>query len=149
MQYASSTSRSTVRVSCFLLAVICAIGCRSSSGGKASVRMPCEDRFDTVFTAAQSAVIRLGGRVVHANRTSGSILGRLDVDVLGFGVELSITLSRLPDHEPGSLEPVTVSVRAVEPGASDTSPERADELSQLEEQYLDLVRDRATCGNPY
>lgn len=111
--------------------------------------MPCEDRFDTVFSAAQSAVIRLGGKVVHSNRTGGSIRGELGVDVYGFGVELQITLSRLPDHQPGTQEPIAVTVRATEPGALDTDTNRAEELRQLEDQFLALVRDRASCGNPY
>jgi hypothetical protein len=138
-----------VRTLCSALMLISAIGCSSSTNGTASLRMPCEDRFSTLFTASQSAVIRLGGLVVHANRTSGSILGRIEADDFGFGVELTITLSRLPDNVPGTLEPLTVSVRAIEPGVSDPDLYRAEELRKLEEEYLALVRDRATCGNPY
>ena len=111
--------------------------------------MPCEDRYSTVFSAAQSGVVRLGGKVVHANQASGSILGRIEIDVLGFGVELSITLSRIPDHQPGTQEPIAVTVWASEPGASDPDPNRAEELRHLEEQYLALVSERATCGSPY
>jgi hypothetical protein len=129
--------------------LISAIGCSSSTGGTASARMPCEDRYSTVFSAARSAVVRLGGRVVHTDHSGGSILGRIEVDVLGFGVELTITLSRIPDNEPDTQEPLTVTVRAIEPGVSDPDPNRAEELRQLEEEYLALVRDRATCGSPY
>jgi hypothetical protein len=111
--------------------------------------MPCEDRYDAVFTAAQSAVIRLGGRVVHASRSSGSILGRIDVDVHGFGVELSITLSRIPDRVPGTQEPIAVMVRATEPGDKDPDPNRARELRQLEKMYLSMVGERVACGAPY
>lgn len=111
--------------------------------------MPCEDRYDAVFASAQSAVIRLGGKVVHASRSSGSILGRIDVDVHGFGVELSITLSRIPDHTPGTREPIGVSVRAAEPGVKDPDPNRVKELRQLEKTYLSLVGERAACGSPY
>ena len=111
--------------------------------------MQCEDRYDTVFQAAQSAVLRLGGRVVHANRSSGSILGRLEVDVLGFAAELRVTLGRLPDYDPRTLEPIDVSVSAAEPGVSNADPDRAEELRRLEKQYLELVRERASCGSPY
>jgi len=138
-----------VHVLCSALILISAIGCSSSTGSTGSPRMSCEDRYNTVYSAARSAVIRLGGRVFHASEASGSILGQLEVDVLGFQVELSITLSRLPDHEPGTQEPITVSVRAREPGVSDPDPDRVEELSRLEEQYLALVRERAACGDPF
>ncbi len=131
------------------LVLMVSIGCSSSGGSGGSSRVGCEDRYDTVFQAAQSAVLRLGGRIVHSSRSSGSILGRLEVDVLGFGVDLSVSLSRLPDHDPRTLEPISVEVRASEPGVSDPDPERAEELHRLEEQYLELVRERATCGSPY
>lgn len=138
-----------MRTLCSVLVLISSISCSSSTGGTPSGRMPCEDRYSTVFSAAQSAVIRLGGRVVNASETSGSIVGEIEVDVHGFQVELSITLSRIPDHQPGTQEPITVSVRAKQPGVSDPDVFRAEELRQLEEQYMALVRDRAICGNPY
>lgn len=131
------------------LVLMVSIGCASSSVGGGSARMGCEDRYDTVFQAAQSAVLRLGGKIVHSSRSSGRILGRIEVDVLGFGVELSVALSRLPDHDPGTLEPISVDVRASESGVSDPDPERAEELRSLEEQYLELVGERATCGSLY
>jgi hypothetical protein len=140
---------SVILAPCCVLAMLAVSGCSSSSGNQGSARMPCEDRYDEVFSAAQSAVIRLGGRVVHSSRTSGSILGRIDVDVHGFGVELSITLSRLPDHVPGTQEPITVTVRATEPGVQDPDPERAKELHQLEKMYMSMVGERASCGPPY
>ena len=138
-----------MRALCSAIILISVIGCSSSTGNTGSQWMPCEDRYGTVFLAAQSAVVRLGGRVVHASEASGSIVGRLEVDVLGSQVELSITLSRIPDHQPGTQEPITVKVRATEPRVSDPEPDRAEELRRLEEQYLALVGDRAACGNPY
>jgi len=138
-----------MRALCSAIILISAIGCSSSTGGTGSLRMPCEDRYNTVYSAARSAVIRLGGRVVHASEAGGSILGQLEVDVLGFQVELSITLSRLPDHQVRTQEPITVMIRATEPGESESDPDRVEELSRLEEQYLALVRERAACGDPF
>jgi PAS domain-containing protein len=111
--------------------------------------MLCEDRFRTVFTAAQSAIIRLGGRVTHANQASGTILGRLEADDLGYRVDLSIALSRIPENQTGTQESITIVVRATKPGVSDPEPERTADLRRLEEQYLALVGDRATCGTPF
>ena len=111
--------------------------------------MLCEDQFSAVFVAAQGAVIRLGAKVTHANRASGTILGRLEADDLGFRADLSIALSRIPENQPGNQETITVTVRATEPGVSDPEPKRADQLSHLEQKYLALVGERTTCGEPY
>jgi hypothetical protein len=111
--------------------------------------MSCEDNYSDLYYTAQRAVVRLGGEVIHADQASGSILGRIEVDYLGTKVDLSITLSRIPDHQVHTQEPITVMVRATEPGDSEPDPNRAEELSRLEEQYLALVRERAACGDPF
>ena len=123
------------------------IGCASSDATLPDSRN-CEDQFQTVWGAAQSAVRSMGGRIVHANQTQtgGTILGRLGVEAFGFDVELSITVRRVPDHAPGTYEPLTVSVKAVEPGVSSPDKYRVGELRRLEKQYLDLVGERAMCA---
>jgi hypothetical protein len=123
------------------------IGCASSDATLPDSRN-CEDRFLTVWGAAQSAVRSMGGRIVHANQnqTGGTILGRLGVEVFGFAVELNITVRRVPGHAPGTYEPLTVSVKAVEPGVSSPDKYRVEELRRLEKQYLDLVGERAMCA---
>ena len=78
--------------------------------------------------------------------TGGTILGRLGVEVFGFAIELNITVRRVPGHAPGTYEPLTVSVKAVEPGVSSPDKYRVEELRRLEKQYLDLVGERAMCA---
>ena len=132
----------------FLLSIIvAAIGCGSSTGPP-TLRLNCEDRFSTVWTSAQTAVVILGGKIIYAAESSGTIHGRIEVDVLGAKVELNITVSRLPDQRPGAVQMITVTIKAVEPKVSNPDPNRIEELRLLEEQYLALVGNRAVCGSP-
>jgi len=124
-----------------------AAGC-ASSDGIPTLRQDCEDRYETVWLAAQTAVGRLGGAVVSANSSSGSILGRLDSDVLGTEIDLHINLSRLPDHQPGTQQPVTVTVKAVDRRVGEPDTNRVEDLRSLEDRYLRLVGERAACGTP-
>ena len=130
-----------------ILALAAAAGC-ASTHGVPSLRTHCEDSYDTVWVAAQTAVLRLGGSVVSSQRSAGTIHGRLDSDILGAEIDLHITLSRLPDHQPGTLQPVTVTVKASDPRVAEPGPDRAEQLRALEERYLRLVGERAACGGP-
>jgi len=125
-----------------------AVGCATASDGVPTLRQDCQDRFDTVWVAAQTAVTRVGGRVVSASSSSGSILGRLDSDVLGSEIDLHIQVSRLPDVQPGTQESLTVTVKATDRRVAEPDSHRIDELRSLEERYLRLVGDRAACSGP-
>ncbi len=132
----------------FLVSIIvAAIGCASSTGPP-TLRLNCEDRFSTVWISAQTAVVSLGGRIIYASESSGAIHGRIEVDVLGSKVELNITVSRLPDQQPGAPQMITVTIKAVEPKVANPDPNRIEELRLLEEHYLALVGNRAVCGSP-
>jgi len=132
-----------------LVAIVCtAAACASTGVGVPTLRADCDDRFDTVWVAAQTAVGRLGGTVLSANRASGAILGRLDSDVLGAEIDLHVNLSRLPDHQPGTLQPVTVTIKATDTRVAEPDAHRLEELRSLEDRYLRLVGERAACGGP-
>ncbi len=85
---------------------------------------------------------------VSANRASGAILGRLDADVLGAEIDLHINLSRLPDHNPGTQQPVTVTIKATDTRVAEPDAHRVEELRSLEDRYLRLVGERAACSGP-
>ena len=127
--------------------IVAAIGCASSTSAP-SLRLNCEDRFSTVWTSAQTAVVSLGGKIIYAAESSGTIQGRIEVDVLGSMVELNIMVSRLPDQQPGSVQMITVTIKVIEPKVSNPDPNRMKELKLLEEHYLALVGNRAVCGSP-
>jgi hypothetical protein len=131
-----------------LITMLCvAAGCASSDGVR-TMRQDCQDRFGTVWVAAQTAVSRVGGRVLSANSASGAILGRLDSDVLGTEIDLSINLTRLPDGMPGTQESLTVTVKATDTRVAEPDAYRIEELRSLEERYLRLVGERAACSGP-
>jgi len=131
-----------------LVALMCAAAGCATSDGVPTLRADCDDRYDAVWVAAQTAVGRLGGSVLSANRASGAILGRLDSDVLGAEIDLHINLSRLPDHNPGTQQPVTVTIKATDTRVTEPDAHRIEELRLLEDQYLRLVGERAACSGP-
>ncbi len=131
-----------------LVAIVCTAAACATSDGVPTLRADCDDRFDAVWVAAQTAVSRLGGTVRSANRASGAILGRLDSDVLGAEIDLHINLSRLPDHNPGSQQPVTVTIKATDTRLAEPDVHRVEELRSLEDRYLRLVGERAACSGP-
>jgi hypothetical protein len=132
-----------------LIVSLCVVAaCATSSDGIPTLRQDCEDRYDTIWVAAQTAVSRLGGKVLSANKGSGAILGRLESDVLGSEIDLHINLSRLPDHQIGTLEPVTVEIKATDTRVEQPDAYRVQELRSLEERYLELVGQRVPCGGP-
>lgn len=136
-----------MRTFCLVIMLTVAAGC-ATSDGIPTMRQDCQGRFETVWIAAQTAVSRVGGRVLSANRASGTILGRLDSDVLGSEIDLNISVTRLPDVQPGTQEPLTVSIRASDRRLEEPDAHRIEELRSLEERYLLLVGDRAACGGP-
>jgi hypothetical protein len=88
---------------------------------------------EIVWAAALDAVHLMGARVRVSNRGSGIIVARLNVDALGAGVDLNVSVRTL-------LDGADVQVKASESGASAEAGEtRREELRFLEEQYLDLV----------
>jgi hypothetical protein len=131
-----------------LAMMLCAAAGCATSDGVPTMRQDCQDRYETVWIAAQTAVTRVGGRVLSANKASGAILGRLDSDVLGTEIELHINLSRMPDLQPGTLESLTVSVKASDMRVAEPDAHRIEELRSLEERYLRMVGDRAACSGP-
>lgn len=131
-----------------LFVIVCTAAACATTGGAPTLRADCEDRFNTVWVAAQTAVSRLGGSVRSANQASGAILGRLDSDVLGAEIDLHINLSRLPDHQPGTLQPVTVTIKATDTRVAEPDAHRLEELRSLEDRYLRLVGERAACSGP-
>ena len=131
-----------------LIFLLCAAAGCATSDGIPTLRQDCQDRYETVWIAAQTAVGKVGGRVVSANSGSGAILGRLDSDVLGTEIDLHINLSRLPDIRPGTQEPLTVTIKATDTRVAEPDAYRIEELRSLEERYLRLVGERAACSGP-
>jgi hypothetical protein len=129
--------------------LLCAlVGCASTGTGTPSMRQQCEERYDRVWIAAQSALSALGAVTVNANRSWGTIQGRIDAEVYGAEIELGITVRRTPDTRVDSVEPLWVEVRTWDPSTTDPDAYRMEKLEMVARQYLELVGQRANCGPP-
>jgi hypothetical protein len=122
--------------------------CASSTTGTPNLRQQCEDRFETVWVAAQSALVQLDARVVNANQAAGSIMGRIDADVYGAEIEIGVNVRRSPDIQRATQEPLWVEVRTWDPSTNDPDPRRLADLKFVAEEVLNLIRSRAQCGPP-
>ena len=122
--------------------------CASSHTATPSLRQQCEDSFDRVWMAAQSALLVLGGETVSANRPAGTIHGRIASDLYGAEIELGITVRRTPDTRIESVEPLWVEVRTWDPSTTEPDPERLEDLRLVARQFLTLIQERAACGSP-
>ena len=136
-----------MRILSLILAAAAVVGC-SSSTTTPSLRQICEDGYSEVWSAARFAVAGMGGTVVSAVESRGAILARIEAGDPGSEVELHINLSRLPDNQSGTLEPIAVAVRATGPDGSEPAEGRREELRELEEQFLARVSHRAQCRAP-
>jgi hypothetical protein len=117
-----------------LLVVTLSMAC-ASSGGLASSDTFMQ-RYDDVWFAAIGAVDLMDGRIHSSNRGSGLILARLEMDALGSVLELDISVRRWMDG-------AEVRVSAREPGGAPADPQREQDLRQIEQDYLQFVKELA------
>jgi hypothetical protein len=112
-------------------------------------RQYCEDYYGEVFLAARHAVDYVGARIVHADDLSGSIVGRLEAELYGHEIEISVWINRGRDRR-GGVEPMWVQVQAKfrKMKDKDLDEEQKEQLVMIENQIMDLIRQRADCGPP-
>ena len=112
-------------------------------------RQHCEDYYREVFLAARHAVHNLGARIVHADDRSGSIAGRLEAELYGHEIEISVWITRERDSR-GGVEPMWVQVNAKFRKMKDKNldEEQKEQLVMIENQIMDLIRQKADCGPP-
>jgi len=112
-------------------------------------RQFCEDYFGEVFLAARHAVHNLGARIVHADDLSGSIVGRLEAELYGHEIEISVWINRERDSR-GGVEAMWVQVNAKfrKMKDKDLDEEQKEQLILIENEIMDLIRLGADCGPP-
>ena len=112
-------------------------------------RQFCEDYYRDVFLAARHAVHNLGARIVHADDLSGSIAGRLEAELYGHEIEISVWINRERDSR-GGVETMWVQVNAKfrKMKDKDLDEEQKEQLVMIENDIMDLIRLRADCGPP-
>ncbi len=112
-------------------------------------RQYCEDYYGEVFLAARHAVDYVGARIIHADELNGSIVGRIEAELYGHAIEISVWINRERDSR-GGMEPLWVQVQAKFRKMKDKNldEEQKEQLVMIENQVMDLIRQRADCGPP-
>jgi len=112
-------------------------------------RQFCEDYYGEVFLAARHAVHNLGARIIHADDRSGSIVGRLEAELYGHAIEISVWINRERNSR-GGVEPMWVQVNAKfrKMKDKDLDEEQKEQLVMIENQVMDLIRQRVYCSAP-
>ena len=112
-------------------------------------RQYCEDYYREVFLASRRAVHNLGARIIHADELSGSIEGRIEAELYGHAIEISVWITRERDSRDG-VETMWVQVKARFRKMKDKNldEEQKEQLAMIEIQVTDLIRLRADCGPP-
>jgi len=109
----------------------------------------CEDNYGEVFLAARQAVRNVGARIIHADDVSGSIVGRVEAELYGHEIEISVWINRERNSR-GGVEPMWVQVKAKFRKMKDKNldEEQKEQLVMIENQIMDLIRQKADCGPP-
>jgi hypothetical protein len=112
-------------------------------------RQYCEDNYGQVFLAARHAVDNVGARIVHADDLSGSIVGRIEAELYGLEIEISVWINRERNSR-GGVETMWVQVQAKfrKMKEKNLDEEQKEQLVLIENQIMDLIRLGADCGPP-
>ncbi len=112
-------------------------------------RQYCEDYYREVFLAARHAVHNIGAKVIHADDSSGSIVGRLEAELYGHAIEISVWVNRNRDSQ-GGVEPMWVQVTAKfrKMKDKDLDEDQKEQLVMIEDSVMELIRLGADCGPP-
>jgi hypothetical protein len=99
--------------------------------------------------AARNAVRNVGARIFHADQLSGSIVGRLEAELYGHEIEISVWITRERDSR-GGVETMWVLVKGKFRKIKDKhlNEDQKEQLALIENQIMDLIRLGADCGPP-
>jgi hypothetical protein len=112
-------------------------------------RQYCEDSYREVFLAARHAVSNVGARIIHADDRSGSIEGRIEAEIYGHAIEISVWINRNRDSA-GGVEAMWLQVKAkfLKMKDKDLDEEQKEQLWMIENEIMELIRQGADCGPP-
>jgi hypothetical protein len=112
-------------------------------------RQYCEDSYRKVYLAARNAVHDVGARIVHDDDIGGSIVGRLEAELYGHAIEISVWITRDRDSR-GDEGIVWVQVQAKFEKRKDKNldEEEREQLVIIENDVMMLISQGAVCGPP-
>jgi len=90
-----------------------------------------------LFMAVQGAVSEIGGRIILSNQSSGTVVGRFDLE--GTPVDLSIDITGSPSPDAGVVGDYNVSARASLVGDRDPDEEWKRQLKILQEDFFEAL----------
>ncbi len=124
-------------------------GCASSSAsGYSEQTLTCDKSFQTMWTTAKTVVFWMDGKVELENQSGGMIMATLPAEGMGSDIRLHVELYRLPGGNPSFPDPVTVTVKAVDPQVSNPDKNLKDFLNMIMEGFLEGVALRSGCIRP-
>jgi hypothetical protein len=134
-----------------LAATLCAIvatTCLVDAG--VARRQYCEDDYRRLWMAVRYAVSDIGARIIHSDERSGTVVGRIEADIYGHTVEISVYVDRDRDRpsRPGTAESMWVRVKAKIPKVKKLDEEQQEQLKEIENQVFNLISARSACGPP-
>jgi len=109
-------------------------------------RQFCEDDYRNVFLAARQAVHDVGARIIHSDDSGGSIVGRIEAEIYGHVIEISVWINRDRDSRPGAAAPMWVQVTAKFRKMKDPDAEQKEQLELIEDEVFNIISARAACG---
>lgn len=122
-------------------------GC-ASSDGYSEQTLTCDKSYQMMWSAATTVVFWMDGRVEVGNISGGMIMATLPLEDMGTEIQIHIELTRLPGGDPSFPDPVTVTVKAVDPQISEPDKYLKDLLDTIMKLYLEGVAARSGCISP-
>jgi len=117
------------------LVLLACLGCASSQSVGQTTTIYTEK--DRLWLAAQSAIQDIGGRIVISNRSTGTVVGRLEVE--GTPIDLTVGISGSPAPGATLLGYWDVNVRGSLVGESEPGEEWQRRLRYFEDQVIERV----------
>lgn len=90
-----------------------------------------------LFLAAQSAIQEMGGRIIMSNRSTGTVVGRLEVE--GTPIDLTVDISGSPEPGANNRGYWDVNVRGALVGESAPDEEWQRRLKYFEDQVIEHI----------
>ncbi|MGD9253091.1 MAG: hypothetical protein PVG92_04075 [Holophagae bacterium] len=130
------------------MCVIAATTCLVDAG--VARRQYCEDDYRRLWMAVRYAVSDIGARIIHSDERGGTVVGRIEADIYGHTVEISVYVDRDRDRasRPGTAESMWVRVKAKIPKVKKPDEEQQEQLREIEDQVFNLISARSACGPP-
>jgi hypothetical protein len=101
-----------------------------------------------MWSAAKTVVLWMDGKVEIENQSGGMIMATIPAEGMGTEIRLHVELSRLPGGDPSFPDPVTVTVKAVDPQISQPDKFQREFVDRIRGLYLEGIAARTGCISP-